>query len=247
MDKVATRYADGFSLQNIHEQTDAYRINITFSGFDKPDLALIKLLQDRALKTRAQFLDALPKSRDFPELKDRQLRLQLNIDQEAVTHRFISIHEKGYFDMGGAHAIPIESAWVFDVLQQAPVTLNALFVEPNAAQQALAEQVRSDLLPRLLLSAPDAQEELSADLLKEWQRVTLKMLDEGTAPNTDNYDNFVVLSGHTAMSPSPGLRFVFPPYQVAAYVYGTQTVDVPAAVFRQWLKPEYLPDFVPAD
>jgi len=53
----------------------------------------------------------------------------------------------------------------------------------------------------------------------------------------------VVQAGASQAAPSPGLTLIFPPYQVAAYVYGTQTVDAPAAIFAKFLKPAYQGDF----
>jgi hypothetical protein len=54
---------------------------------------------------------------------------------------------------------------------------------------------------------------------------------------------FVVRAGSTSDAPSPGLALIFPPYQVAPYVFGTQTVDVPAGVFAKFLKPAYASAF----
>lgn len=231
-------------LNDIYEETKDYKIVITFSGFEEVDPQLFHLLNTKVNEAKSQFLDALPSVSDFPELKDRQFRLQLNFNREATTAHFISIHEKGYYDMGGAHPIPIETTLVYDQAHHNIIELTALFEEPELAREAFARYAKKQLLPKLMSSAPDAQEALSDDLMQEWQKIMLKMLDEGTQPLAKNYQNFIVVSGSSANLPSPGLRFVFPPYQVAAYVYGTQVVDVPSEVFYQWLKPQYQDDFV---
>jgi hypothetical protein len=72
-----------------------------------------------------------------------------------------------------------------------------------------------------------------------------QMLGTGTKPTSVNYSVFVVRAGTAPDAASPGLTLVFPPYQVAAYVYGTQTVDVPASVFVKFLKPGYAGAFAP--
>jgi hypothetical protein len=63
------------------------------------------------------------------------------------------------------------------------------------------------------------------------------MLDEGTEPEAANFDIFEpVLDGDGRIS---ALRFVFPPYQVAPYAAGTQTVEVPAAALLPHVAPAY--------
>lgn len=58
-----------------------------------------------------------------------------------------------------------------------------------------------------------------------------EMLDAGTTPDADNFQNFY-LEG-------PDLVLIFPPYQVAAYVYGAQEVRIPRAELGNALKAEY--------
>ncbi|WP_028387728.1 DUF3298 and DUF4163 domain-containing protein [Legionella fairfieldensis] len=53
---------------------------------------------------------------------------------------------------------------------------------------------------------------------------------KGTSPATDNYENWYFTSD--------GLAVVFDTYQVAPYVYGPQTVQIPRTTLAAWLRPE---------
>ena len=57
---------------------------------------------------------------------------------------------------------------------------------------------------------------------------TQEEINEGTAPRTDNYQNWVVTP--------QGLNIIFDPYQVAAGAYGAQTVSIPYAVLAPQIK-----------
>lgn len=57
------------------------------------------------------------------------------------------------------------------------------------------------------------------------------MLEAGTTPDADNFQNFY-LEG-------PDLVLIFPPYQVAPYVYGAQEVRIPRTELGNALKAEY--------
>jgi hypothetical protein len=63
------------------------------------------------------------------------------------------------------------------------------------------------------------------------------MIEEGTAPDPANFDQFEPIPGDAGRL--AGLRFVFPPYQVGPYAAGTQSVDVPAALLRPLVAPAY--------
>ena len=71
------------------------------------------------------------------------------------------------------------------------------------------------------------------------------MIDEGTEPDIDNFDQFEPVVG--ADGKLRALRFVFPPYQVGPYSDGTQTVEVPASVLLPHVAAEYRPLFAAGD
>ena len=114
----------------------------------------------------------------------------------------------------------------------------------DAARTALANFAHDTLLKKLMAHTPKPGEG-SPEAIREWKTNMTQMLGTGTKPTSVNYSVFVVRAGTAPDAASPGLTLVFPPYQVAAYVYGTQTVDVPASVFVKFLKPGYAGAFAP--
>lgn len=57
-----------------------------------------------------------------------------------------------------------------------------------------------------------------------------KWVTEGSKPTQDNYKNWYFSQD--------GLVIAFDTYQVAAYVYGPQMVNIPLSEFKDWLRPE---------
>jgi hypothetical protein len=193
---------------------------------------------------KRDFVQALPDPKTLPEFANRQFGLQLDFKIAAQTPAFTSVRESGSSDTGGAHPNPVQAAFVFDRKAGKLVTLDDLFTTPDEARKALANFAHDALLKKLMANAPKPGEG-SPDAIREWKSNMLQMLDGGTRPTTVNYSVFVVRAGATPDAPSPGITLIFPPYQVAPYVEGTQTVDVPASVFAKFLEPAYQGDFAP--
>ena len=207
-------------------------------------LSSLKALLSRAEAHAIKFLDALPDPEQMPEFADRQFEMQLDFSVAANTSAFTSVRETGMQDTGGAHPIPVEAAFVLDRKAGKLITLDDLFTDPDAARTALANFAHDTLLKKLMAHTPKPGEG-SPEAIREWKTNMTQMLGTGTKPTSVNYSVFVVRAGTTPDAASPGLTLVFPPYQVAAYVYGTQTVDVPASVFVKFLKPGYAGAFAP--
>lgn len=166
--------------------------------------------------------------------------MQLLIDFKIVARAnvFTSVRETGMQDSGGAHPIPIDAAFVYDTRAQMMIALDDLFIEPAVARRRLADFARDALMKKLMAQAPKPGEG-SPEAIREWKDNTLKMINDGTKPTTDNFSYFIVRAGVRPNAPSPGITLIFPPYQFAAYVFGTQTVDVPAEYFAATLKSQY--------
>ena len=56
------------------------------------------------------------------------------------------------------------------------------------------------------------------------------IFEDGAKPTADNYKNWNVTK--------KGLLITFPPYQVAAYAYGPQTVIVPYSLLKDIARPD---------
>ncbi|HET9819364.1 MAG TPA: RsiV family protein [Rhodanobacteraceae bacterium] len=226
-------------LPGDHAETKHYKIAITLPNLPANEQPLADALRTTADNAKREFVQALPDPEQLPEFADRQFELLLDFKIAAHTPTFTSVRETGMQATGGAHPIPVEAAFVFDRKAGKLIALDGLFADADAARTALANFAHDTLLTKFTADAPKPGDGSSPDAIREWKSNMVQMLNEGTKPTTVNYSIFVVRAGAAEEAPSPGLTLVFPPYQVAPYVYGTQTVDVPASVFARFLKPGY--------
>ncbi len=231
-------------LPGDHATTRHYRIAIDLPTLPANEKSLADALRTTANHAKRDFLDALPDPEQMPEFANRQFEMQLDFKVAANTPVFTSVRETGMQDTGGAHPIPVEAAFVFDRKTGKLITLDDLFTDPDAARTALANFAHDTLLKKFMANAPKPGEG-SPEAIREWKTNMTQMLGDGTKPTSVNYSVFVVRAGTAPDAASPGLTLIFPPYQVAAYVYGTQTADVPASVFAKFLKPAYASAFAP--
>jgi hypothetical protein len=226
------------NLPDDHATAQHYKIAINLPALPPGMEPLADALRTTADNAKREFLQSLPDPQQMPEFANRHFELLLDFKVAAATPAFTSVRETGMQDTGGAHPIPVEAAFVFDRKEGKLIALDDLFVQPVSARTALADFVHDKLLKKFAAEAPKPGEG-SPEAIREWKTNMLQMLDEGTKPTTVNYSLFVVRAGTQATSASPGLTLIFPPYQVAPYASGTQTVEVPASLFAKYLKPEY--------
>src|SRR5690625_9560 len=232
--------ASAASLPGDHAQTKRYHIDISYPPLPASEQALSKALHQTGDKAKREFMSALPAPKEFPESADRQLQLMLEFSVAARMPAFVSIREQGMADTGGAHLIPVDATFVYDTRAGKIISLGDLFVDPEAARERLSQVARKSLEKKLLAKVPGG-EHTTAKARKEWTTNMRKMIVEGTQPTAENFSEFVILAG--AGDKASGLELVFSPYQVAPYVYGSQTVDVPVDMFGSLLKPEYASAF----
>lgn len=156
----------------------------------------------------------------------RELPWDLNLDIAVAgrSDRFINVQVDGSAFTGGAHPAPIVDSFTFDLEERRVVDIDDLFADPEAAEKVFATEAR-----RQLLTALDDQDD---PLISDSEQI-----EQGTVPGKGHYSVFSLLTGPD--DKVHGLTFIFPPYQVAAYVAGPQAVDVPSAAFAAYLKPEF--------
>lgn len=226
------------SLPGDHAVTRHYKIAINLPGLPTDEQPLAAALRATADAAKREFLQALPDPQQLPEFADRQFEMLLDFKLVADTPAFTSVRETGMQDTGGAHPLPVDATFVFARKASKLITLDDLFADPEAARKALADFAHDALLGKFMAAAPKPGEG-SPEAIREWKTNMLQMLDDGTKPTTVNYSAFVVRAGAQPTAASPGITLIFPPYQVAPYVFGTQVVDVPTGVFAKFLKPDY--------
>ena len=227
-----------------HVVTARYKIDLTYPALNADEAPLAAMLHRIAGAAKQDFLRALPDPKIFPEFADRQMQLRIDFKLAARTSAFTSVRESGFQDTGGAHPAPIDAAIVYGVQERRTLPLDDLFARPEAARKAIADFARAVVTQKIMAQAPHVGEGSPA-AIREWNANARQMIEQGTQPTAQNFANYTVRAGNTPAAPSPGLTLIFPPYQVAAYVYGTQAVDVPVRVFTPWLKPQYRSAFAP--
>lgn len=206
-----------------HATTHRYRIAITYPTLAADQAALAQALRNDGAAAKRDFMHALPDTAKFPRFADRQLQLLIDYTVAARTPAFVSVREKGMSDTGGAHPRPIDAAFVYSIHAHKLIALDDLFTDPAVARQRLSGLARKSLRAKFMQQAPGPGEG-TPQVRREWKANMRQMLHDGTQPTSENFSQFVVSND---VDGAPGLTLIFPPYQVAPYVFGTQTVDVP--------------------
>jgi hypothetical protein len=181
-------------------------------------------LDDYVARQKHVFLEGLEDPAARREARQMPWDLNLEIAVAAHTDRFVNVQVDGSSFTGGAHPLPIVDSFTYDAQAQRLIALDDLFTDPKAAEAAFAVEARRQLLTEL--DAPDNPLASDPELIRE-----------GTEPGKQHYRVFGLMTGDDGKV--HGLSFTFPPYQVAAYAAGTQTLNVPTTVFEALLKPEY--------
>lgn len=160
--------------------------------------------------------------------------LTLSYDVLMETPTIVAVQAWGTLYTGGAHGNPLVARFVW--LPQRREMLRAEQLIPDdGGWREISAFVRESLHAAL-------GHRLDADELAPEDRSRLvrsggKMIDEGTGPSADNFEQFEPVPGDAGRLRA--LRFVFPPYQVGPYSDGMQTVEVPASVLLPHVAPAY--------
>ncbi|MDO8231770.1 MAG: RsiV family protein [bacterium] len=145
---------------------------------------------------------------------DQGRKEKLNIVyMTAVSNRSISYIFTIYTDTFGAHGNLDFGTFTFDVKTGDRLKLGDIFMPGTNYLETLS-----------LLS----QSKLPAVI---GQRADTSTINKGTAPEENNFERFFL--------DTKELVLLFPPYQVAAYSEGPQTLRIPLTELSSILKPEY--------
>lgn len=151
--------------------------------------------------------------------------LSLEFKVIADTPEVFAVAADGSSYTGGAHGAPLIARFVWLPREQRRLLAPELIPAP-AAWREVSSYVREQLHAAL-------SQRVDADELEPGERERVirsagRMIEEGSAPDADNFTEFEPVVG--ADGRLVALRFVFPPYQVGPYSDGVQTVEVPASV-----------------
>ena len=120
-----------------------------------------------------------------------------------------------FVDTLGAHPNTFYRTFTFDLATGTELAMSDLFIP------------RSEYLDRL---SAIAQFELAKSL---GEFANIEYIAQGTEPSALNFQTFVI--------DADALVLLFPPYQVAPYAAGPQSVRIPLSQLADILKPEYQP------
>ena len=222
-------------LEDVVETDPRYIIGITWpDGADRyPALAAeLKAYADSARAEVMQAVEALEPG------ASAMYDLALEFKVLADTPEVFAVAADGGTYTGGAHGTPLIARFVWLPREERLLTPDALVPDPDSWREISAyvrEQLHAALSQRV-----DA-DELDPGERARVMRSAGRMIDEGTAPEPDNFAQFEPVTGSGGRF--AGLRFVFPPYQVGPYSDGVQSVEVPAAVLLPHVAPAYRPLF----
>ncbi|MEN1939510.1 RsiV family protein [Luteimonas sp. MJ246] len=222
-------------LEDVMESDPRYIIGISYPpGINRyPGLAAeLKRYADAA---RADLMEAVDARDPDAPSAGAPYDLSLPFDMVMESPEVVAVQAGGTSYTGGAHGTPLVARFVWLPQRRELLRVGALFEGPGA-WRGISDFVRESL-HGALSQRLDADEALAPEDRARLQRSGGRMIDEGTAPEAGNFDQFEPMEG--AGGRLGGLRFVFPPYQVGPYSDGVQTVDVPAAVLLPHVAPQY--------
>jgi len=219
-------------LKDVIETDPRYVIGISYpKGIDRyPGLAAE--LQRYTEAARGELMQAVEGMGG--EAPTSPYDLSLSYTMLADTPRVVAVAADGSSYTGGAHGNPLVARFVWLPERQKLLRANDLIADAGGWREVSAyvrEQLHAALSQRI-----DA-DELEPVQRAEVMRTAGKMIDEGSDPDADNFDQFEPVL--TADGRLRTLRFVFPPYQVGPYSDGVQTVEVPVSVLLPHVAAEY--------
>ncbi|MDD5437525.1 MAG: DUF3298 and DUF4163 domain-containing protein [Patescibacteria group bacterium] len=158
----------------------------------------------------AQFKKDTQSAADYPGVGPLYLNYYYNIPYNQ--NGLISVVMQKESFTGGAHPNTTYKTYLFNTQNSKFLVLGDLFKPTSDYLGTIASYTKSQLQAKFL---KDAQQNGQTEA--EW-------FSEGAEPKAANYENFNLTD--------KGINFIFPPYQVAAYAYGTQEQVVPVSIYK---------------
>lgn len=219
-------------LEDVVETRPDYIVGISYPKSAASHPGLAKALEAYAEAARAELMTAVGGLRGQKPSAPYDLSLQFTGLVE--TPRLVAIAADGSTYTGGAHGNPLVARFVWLPQQQALLKADQL-VADAAGWQAISDASREQLMTALSQRL-DADEVEGADRAAQLKAGSA-MIDAGTTPQAGNFAQFEPVMN--AEGQIRAIRFVFPPYQVAPYVEGTRTVEIPARALLPHIAPAY--------
>jgi hypothetical protein len=155
---------------------------------------------------------------DIKQMGEMGNYIDIGYDVEYADDDLISVNFGEDTFTGGAHPNHDTFTLNYDLKQGRELKLADLFKPGSKYLQTIADYALRDLKSR---KDPDSGENLG---------LAQDIFEDGAKPTADNYRNWNVTK--------KGLLITFPPYQVAAYAFGPQTVIVPYSQLKDIALPD---------
>lgn len=195
---------------SIKKETSTYVIDVTYPQGFN-DANVNKVVNDFIEFTKKSFFSEL--GEDDNVALDVAGKSGLNITYSIAYEHNNALSVRfnvSIYHRGAAH--PLNTVSVLNFINGRQVELAELFVTGADYLKPISELCRKEITAKNISDA--------------------KWIQEGTKPVTENY--------HVWAFSAKGLEIIFDSYQVAAYVYGEQTVEIPLSVISGMVKPELL-------
>ena len=239
-DRAAAPAADGqtpaaattFVLQDVVETRPDYIVGISYPKSAAGHPALAQALKAYADSAHRELMQAVGGLKGQKPSAPYDLSLQFTglVD----TPQLVAVAADGSTYTGGAHGNPLVARFVWLPQRQSLLKADQLIADA-AGWQAISDVSREQLMTALSQRL-DADEVEGADRAAQLKSGS-GMIDAGTEPAAANFAQFEPVMN--AEGQIRAIRFVFPAYQVAPYVEGTRTVEIPARALLPHVVPEY--------
>lgn len=222
-------------LEDVSEVQSGYVVGISHASSAARYPALAAALKDYADGARAELMDAVEARASDGSLDSSAAMYDLSLAFTEVldTPNVVAYAADGSTYTGGAHGMPLVARFVWLPPQRRMLTAERLVPEPGGwadIARYVREQLNQELVARVDGIGAEAEER------ERLLRTGSRMIEEGTDPDAASFASFEPLAGSGGRL--AGLRFIFPPYQVAPYSEGVQQVEVPAPVLLPGVAPE---------
>jgi len=205
-----TVWAETIKPVVISQETPTYIIDVKYPQGFADD-KVDAILKQYIDETQKSFLNELSEDEDTPA--DAPGKTGLNITYSVLYNAKSALSVRfdvSIFHKGAAH--PLNTVVVQNFLNGEKIALADLFLPQADYLQAIAQFCKKAITAKKI-SDP-------------------KWIEEGTKATAENYSVWYFTE--------KGIGILFNTYQVAAYVYGDQTVAIPLSVLASLIKPELI-------
>lgn len=193
--------------------------------------ALARTVRAAADSHRREMLAHAAGIAEEPDLPEPMQHWSLEIDYSAPAGSggLRVVAGEGYVYTGGAHGMPVIERYTYHIGRERVLELSDWFTGDDI-WTALSEYARGELIRQ----GEALHAEYGGD--PEEQGFWIEMIEGGTEPHPGSFSIYEPILDDTGSVTA--LRLIFPPYQVAPYVEGPKSVDVPSHAFHSHLAPD---------